>query len=175
MRVVLAAALVAAVTACGSGLTGPPGPTSPAASSTPGATGTHDRWRTTVVRSARGGLCPDGEVCHTEVVVHEDGRWERAADGGGAGTVDPAAVDALAGELLERWEALTAEPFTGTCPTAYDGAEMGWRLRRIPTGPGAHLRDADVRETSSCRHAWPERAARSLGRRWREAGLPDVP
>lgn len=184
LRVLLTGLLVSVV-ACGApGMdTGaPPGPTTTVTKDpTVGPEVSVDedgRWRTTLVRTARGGRCPDG-ACLVSVRVEEDGTWQVTTGGGRsveatAGRVEPSAVDEVEALLLQRWNELTAEPFAGECPTVYDGQKQILELRRIPTGGDAHRRDADIRRTSSCEDAWPDELLRELDDRWEEAGLPAV-
>lgn len=70
---------------------------------------------------ARGGECPQG-MCSTRYDVYSDGRVVR--DDGATDAMD-ANVAARLTELVEAadWTAILARPFTGECPTAYDGQE----------------------------------------------------
>jgi hypothetical protein len=78
--------------------------------------------RALVSVETRGGECPDG-TCSTRYEVFSDGRVVR--DDGATDTMD-ADVAARLAELVEAadWAAITARPFTGECPTAYDGQEL---------------------------------------------------
>ena len=69
----------------------------------------------------RGGECPDG-TCSTRYDVFSDGRVVR--DDGATDAMD-ADVAARLTELVEAadWTTILARPFTGECPTAYDGQE----------------------------------------------------
>jgi hypothetical protein len=109
------------------------------------------------VRGRVGGLCPTadggGALCQLKIAVRDDGTWqatgtERPAPAEGA--VAEGAASKLAAALEQGWEALTARPFTGVCPSAYDMQEVWYSVRRLPSGPGAELADADVREVRSC-------------------------
>jgi len=130
-----------------------------------------------------GGLCasPDGggDLCRLRVVVHDDGTW--AAEGAPlpepiGGMVRPGAASELATIVDGGWEALTARPFTGTCPVAYDGSEVAYTVRRIPQGASAPFADADIREVRSCTHDFGHAEAVAVIRRlealWRELDLP---
>ncbi|NJD27096.1 MAG: hypothetical protein FIA92_02225 [Chloroflexi bacterium] len=72
-----------------------------------------------------GGMCPEG-MCEAAWVLHRDGRIVTDADppqevgraGGDAMTALTAAVEAA------DYGAIRSRPFTGTCPTAYDGQEV---------------------------------------------------
>lgn len=69
----------------------------------------------------RGGECPDG-TCSTRYEVFSDGRVVR--DDGATDAMD-ADIAARLTELVEAadWTTILARPFTGECPTAYDGQE----------------------------------------------------
>lgn len=135
------------------------------------------------VRAREGGLCftPEGgALCQLRIVVADDGRWRATGTEPPApavGTVVEGAASRLAAVLDAGWEALTARPFTGTCPSAYDGQETWYAVRRLPTGPGAELADARVRELRSCtydlEHAEARRVLQRLEDLWRELGLPE--
>ena len=132
----------------------------------------------------RGGLCPGpdggGALCRLTVVVRDDGTWSAVGTPpptrpGGA--VRSGSASELAAIVDEGWEALTARAFTGTCPTAYDGSELTYTVRRIPRGPSAALADADIREVRSCTHDLTHPAAQAvllrLGDLWRALALPE--
>lgn len=106
---VLFLAVVLAVVACS------PGPVA----TSPAATGA------LLTVETRGGLCVDGP-CGTTVVLERDGRVHSAAKPpNDLGTVPPdqlAALDALI--RTTDFAALKSRPFTGQCPTAYDGQEI---------------------------------------------------
>lgn len=73
-----------------------------------------------------GGLCTYG-ACHLEVTLYDTGTVV-AVDGAGqleVGSVHSPTISRLQAEISTAdYIALQAEPFTGTCPTAYDGSEM---------------------------------------------------
>ena len=73
----------------------------------------------------RGGLCPGGP-CGMTIVVERDGRVRQAAQPpNDLGVVSADALTAL--DLAIRttdFAELRSHPFTGTCPTAYDGQEV---------------------------------------------------
>lgn len=71
---------------------------------------------------ARGGECPQG-MCSTRYDVFSDGRVVR--DDGATDAMDAGTAARLT-ELVEAadWTAILARPFTGECPTAWDGQEL---------------------------------------------------
>jgi len=73
----------------------------------------------------RGGLCADGP-CGTTIVIERDGRVHQAAKPpNDLGIVPPAALAALDAAIRTTdFTALKSHPFTGECPTAYDGQEV---------------------------------------------------
>lgn len=75
--------------------------------------------------SARGGLCPGG-TCETSIFVERDGRVHQAAKPpNDLGEVDPAALVALEQAIgATDFAELRSHPFTGQCPTAFDGQEL---------------------------------------------------
>lgn len=90
-----------------------------------------------------GGLCPGGEVCQSELTIFADGTYLVVHDdmSGSRGQLNPGKVEALV-EIIRQtdFEAVRARPFTGTCPTAYDGQESVFAFY---TGGG-------VEEVDSC-------------------------
>ena len=78
-----------------------------------------------VTVETRGGLCVDGP-CSTTVFVERDGRVHQAAKPpNDLGTVPPAALEALDTAIRTTdFTALKSHPFTGQCPTAFDGQEI---------------------------------------------------
>ncbi|MCH7992303.1 MAG: hypothetical protein IIC35_07795, partial [Gemmatimonadetes bacterium] len=87
------------------------------------------------------------------------------------------AASELAGLVDREWEALTAHAFTGLCPTAYDGSEVVYTVRRIPQGEAAVFAYAEVRELASCTYdlGHPDAHAAILRLRelWRALDLPE--
>lgn len=81
---------------------------------------------------AVGGLCVRGSICMTRTLVLSDGRVVR--DGAVLRRV-PAERVAEIRRLIADVDlaAIRARPFTGTCPIAYDGPEMVYRLRGVGT------------------------------------------
>lgn len=83
----------------------------------------------TVLRiRASGGMCPDG-VCGTETVLRLDGRFTRTIGKAAPteGRIDAALAAAVAKETTSaNFTQLKAKPFTGLCPTAYDGSEFSY-------------------------------------------------
>lgn len=135
------------------------------------------------VLARQGGLCPTadggGALCKLRIVVRDDSTWEATGSQQPApaeGEVAVAAASRLAAVFDSGWAALTARPFTGTCPMAYDGQEVSYTVRRLPTGPGAELADAAVREVRSCTYDLEDAEARRVIQRlealWSELGLP---
>jgi hypothetical protein len=71
-----------------------------------------------VTVTVTGGECPSG-ACGAEYVVHRDGRVD-GPDGHRAIPVDQ--IDRIADEVSRTdWDAVRSVPFSGDCPTAYDG------------------------------------------------------
>ena len=135
------------------------------------------------VLAREGGLCATADggaaLCQLRIVVRDDGTWRATGTEPPApaeGTVASGAASRLAAVVEGGWEALTARPFTGTCPSAYDGQEVWYAVRRLPSGPGAELADAVVREVRSCtydlEHIEARRVLQRLEEVWRELGLP---
>lgn len=73
----------------------------------------------------RGGECPEG-ACQSLVVIEHDGRVSQLkpqpADLGRMGTERLAALDAAI--RTTDFAVLRSRPFTGECPTAFDGQEI---------------------------------------------------
>jgi len=148
-----------------------------------GGAGSNADMAVEFVFERHGGLCPSpdggGELCRLSVVVHDDGTW--VADGAPppeptGGLVREGSASELAAIFDGGWEALTARPFTGTCPVAYDGSEVSYTVRRIPQGASAAFADADIREVRSCTHdlghTEAEAVIQALESLWRELALP---
>ena len=78
-----------------------------------------------VTVETRGGLCVDGP-CGTTVLLERDGRVHLAAKPpNDLGTVPPATLAVLEAAItMADFAALRSHPFTGQCPTAYDGQEI---------------------------------------------------
>jgi hypothetical protein len=72
----------------------------------------------------RGGLCVGGP-CGTTIVIERDGRVHQAAKPpNDLGIVPPADLAALDAAIrMTDFTALKSHPFTGQCPTAFDGQE----------------------------------------------------
>lgn len=141
-------------------------------------------WSVEVEVTREGGFCavPEGggAVCSTTVVVADDGTWRASGvpePEEAEGTAPVGAASELAAILERGWEDLTARPFEGTCPLAYDGQEVVYTVRRIPRGPGAERADASVREIRSCtydlEHAEARRWVWGFLERWDALGLPE--
>jgi hypothetical protein len=73
----------------------------------------------------RGGLCVDGP-CDTVVILDQDGRVHAAAKPpNDLGVVPPAQVDMLEKLIAAAdYGTIKGRPFTGECPTAFDGQEF---------------------------------------------------
>jgi hypothetical protein len=154
---VLALLVAITVSACGgaigspapsvapSGPAGSPGSTAPA---TPGAPATPDpspasspigspsvpplAGDTLVHVLLRGGHCRTGE-CRSEVTISAWGTVQR--DDGPAVLVPGPALAALVDAIRATdFDAILARPFTGECPTAYDGQEAVFTIA-TPEGP----------------------------------------
>jgi len=78
-----------------------------------------------VIVETRGGLCPEG-TCGQVVILERDGRVHLAAKPpNDLGRVDAAAYMALDAAIRTTdFVALRSRPFTGECPTAFDGQEI---------------------------------------------------
>jgi hypothetical protein len=73
----------------------------------------------------RGGMCQAG-ACDNTVILERDGRVHAAAKPpNDLGQVDAKAMAALTAAIQATdWAALRSRPFTGQCPTAFDGQEL---------------------------------------------------
>ncbi len=83
----------------------------------------------------RGGECPAG-ACATTVTLERDGRVRVAAKPPNVpGVVPPADLARLAAAIAATdFAALRSHPFTGECPTAFDGQEIIFEFG-APRGP----------------------------------------
>ena len=85
---------------------------------------------------AEGGHCMNGG-CWSEQQINVDGTFT-ATDSAGAnkkGTVDAATVAELTQQIAATdFEQLKAQPFTGTCPLAFDGQEFIYTFQTL-SGP----------------------------------------
>lgn len=79
-------------------------------------------------RTATGGRCVDG-VCESTFAVASDGSWSLVSNAELRSGVLPAAVLAAIVGATASTTIPDAPPFTGTCPSAYDGSELiyAWR------------------------------------------------
>ena len=113
----LVAAMLAALLAGCSSLSG----------ATPGATPVTANPLMTVV--VTGGACA-APACATTIFVERDGRVHQAAKPpNDLGTVPPDALAALDAAIKSAdFVAIKAHPFTGQCPTAYDGQEIAFEF-----------------------------------------------
>lgn len=73
----------------------------------------------------RGGECPAG-ACEQSVIVERDGRVHAAAKPpNDLGRVPPEAMAALTAAVNQTdFAAVKSRPFTGQCPTTFDGQEL---------------------------------------------------
>jgi len=73
----------------------------------------------------RGGLCPPG-VCGITMFIERDGRAHQAAKPPNELGVVPAEVVAALADAVQTtdFDQVRSRPFTGICPTAYDGQEF---------------------------------------------------
>jgi len=73
----------------------------------------------------KGGECPSG-MCTRLVNVEGDGRLQEVIPRDQViGQAPPALVDALQVEIERaNYRLILSQPFTGTCPTAYDGQQL---------------------------------------------------
>jgi hypothetical protein len=78
-----------------------------------------------VTIETHGGRCPDGE-CRFLIAIERDGRVHRLApDVGDMTQVEPRIVSAIEVAIASTdFAALRSRPFTGECPTAFDGQEV---------------------------------------------------
>ncbi len=96
------------------------------AGATPGSTPAARPLVTVVVT---GGECA-APACTTTIFVERDGRVHQAAKPpNDLGTVPPATLAALDAAIKSAdFAAIKAHPFTGQCPTAYDGQEIAFEF-----------------------------------------------
>jgi hypothetical protein len=80
---------------------------------------------TLVTVEMRGGMCPAG-TCDNAVILDRDGRVHSAAKPpNDLGRVNSDTLAALTAAIQATdWAALRSRPFTGECPTAFDGQEL---------------------------------------------------
>jgi hypothetical protein len=94
--------------------------------------------------AAEGGRCTYG-VCRSELVVQMDGAYT-FTEGDEAlknGTLDSADLSELKSQIQATdFAAIKAQPFTGECPTAYDGQE--WIFEITTAGGVEELRSCQV-------------------------------
>lgn len=112
----------------------------PATSPSPTPSATPDPAGVLLTVETRGGMCAPGP-CGTSIFVERDGRVHVAAKPpNGLGIVSPDALAALDAQIQATdFAELESHPFTGECPTAYDGQEIVFefaapdRVHRIAT------------------------------------------
>jgi hypothetical protein len=83
----------------------------------------------------RGGFCPAG-ACETTILVERDGLVHQAAKPpNNLGLVPAEALAELEQQILAAdYEEIRSHPFTGFCPTAFDGQELIFEFAG-PEGP----------------------------------------
>jgi hypothetical protein len=80
-----------------------------------------------VTVEARGGECPAG-TCETRFDLFRDGRLASSDDTERQLSSD--AMTRITGAIASAdWDAILARPFTGECPTAFDGQELRYTLQ----------------------------------------------
>jgi hypothetical protein len=80
--------------------------------------------------TGRGGECPEG-TCEWRMDLFRDGRV--TSSDGTTRQVDPDAVARAATQIAAAdWNAILARPFTGECPTAFDGQELVYTFPTVP-------------------------------------------
>jgi hypothetical protein len=95
-----------------------------------GTGSTHEQTRAIAVVVRHGGLCPSGTECRAELRISD-------TTISSAGYVTQRLRPGERAALLQAVRALDlpslrAHPFTGTCPTAYDGDASIYRFRGLP-------------------------------------------
>jgi hypothetical protein len=110
--------LFAACSAVSSG--GSPAPGSSDVPTTPAAA-----EDVSVTVETSGGMCIDGP-CGSTVTITADGKvTQTAPKPSDLGTVSESTIDALVTEIEQAdFEAIKSQPFTDTCPIAYDGQKV---------------------------------------------------
>jgi hypothetical protein len=81
----------------------------------------------------RGGMCADGGMCDSSVILDRDGRV-RSADKppNDLGVVSAANMSTLTAAIAATdFATLRSRPFTGECPTAFDGQELIFEIAAI--------------------------------------------
>jgi hypothetical protein len=79
-----------------------------------------------VAVEASGGMCPEG-LCRTRVEIRADATARRGD--GEPVRLNPLLVARLAGQIRSAdFTAIRSRPFTGACPTAYDGQELRYEF-----------------------------------------------
>jgi hypothetical protein len=74
----------------------------------------------------RGGMCADGGMCDSSVILDRDGRAHSAAKPpNDLGVVTAANISTLTAAIAATdFATLKSNPFTGECPIAFDGQEL---------------------------------------------------
>ncbi len=121
--IALGLVVVAAAVACGHELPGVQASPSPVATSSPPPASAAAAGSLVTVET-RGGECPRG-ACGGTIAVEADGRVHALEPSPAElGTVPESTVEGLATEIAQAdFAALKSRPFTGECPTAFDGQE----------------------------------------------------
>lgn len=113
-------AFLIAVVVIGKLITGGAAPTDNNASSSP-----------ILTIQTTGGLCPYG-LCGSETTVMSDGGYSRrnGEDDPRTGVLQPGVIGDLRRQIDDAdYDDIRSRPFTGTCPSAYDGTEYIYILR----------------------------------------------
>lgn len=81
----------------------------------------------------RGGMCADGAMCDSSVIVERDGRVRSAAKPpNDLGVVSAANLSTLTAAIAATdFATLRSRPFSGECPIAFDGQEIIFEFATI--------------------------------------------
>jgi hypothetical protein len=91
--------------------------------------------RSLVTVEFHGGLCADGAECSSSTNLNSDGTVTGDAKPPNVlGTMAPGVLARLQAAIAEAdFDAIRSKPFTGTCPTAFDGQEAVFTFH-VPSG-----------------------------------------
>jgi hypothetical protein len=131
-RLLVLAALVAAV-AAGCSVDLPPASPSPVATPSPAPSLSPNAVPMLSVET-RGGECPNGP-CSSLITIGPDGAVHQVLPADeDLGTIPKAELDALTAEIERaNFPLIESRPFTGQCPTSFDGQETIYTFH-LPTG-----------------------------------------
>ncbi|HET9851037.1 MAG TPA: hypothetical protein VFP56_00860 [Candidatus Limnocylindrales bacterium] len=81
----------------------------------------------------RGGMCADGGMCDSSVILDRDGRVRSSAKPpNDLGVVSAANMSTLTAAIAATdFATLRSKPFTGECPIAFDGQELIFEFAAI--------------------------------------------